>query len=329
MAFNTSAWGNDGNTYGERSMRELVAALTGGQTGVVGESTALKVTQQAAPANTVKAAAGGIVIPATAAGSSGSYADWNDADLTSPAFTPTGADPRKDRVIARVTAGVTALEIIEGTPGAVPAEPAITGDDYLELAMVTLPAVTTNITDAMITDRRVRLAAGTPVVCTSTTRPASPYEGMQIFETDTDKEYIYSGSAWVEVGRLGAWTAYTPTWTATGTPPTLGNGTISGRYRRSGRLIVFEAELVIGSTSSGGTGSYTLVAPVAAAAGIGVPIPVHIDAVAISPAMGRLQPGTTSIFPIGYGNSLTFGNAAPALTTGDTICWGGTYEAAS
>lgn len=36
-----------------------------------------------------------------------------------------------------------------------------------------------------------------PGVCTSSTRPASPYEGMVIYETDTNKTFVYSGSAWV------------------------------------------------------------------------------------------------------------------------------------
>jgi len=35
-----------------------------------------------------------------------------------------------------------------------------------------------------------------PGVCTSTTRPASPYEGQAIYETDTDKVLYWSGSAW-------------------------------------------------------------------------------------------------------------------------------------
>jgi len=35
------------------------------------------------------------------------------------------------------------------------------------------------------------------IVCTSGTRPASPPEGMTIFETDTDLVRIYNGAAWV------------------------------------------------------------------------------------------------------------------------------------
>lgn len=33
-------------------------------------------------------------------------------------------------------------------------------------------------------------------VCTSTTRPSSPYEGQMIYETDTDMVAIWNGSAW-------------------------------------------------------------------------------------------------------------------------------------
>lgn len=35
-----------------------------------------------------------------------------------------------------------------------------------------------------------------PGVCTSTTRPVSPYEGQMIYETDTDMVSIWNGSAW-------------------------------------------------------------------------------------------------------------------------------------
>ena len=36
-----------------------------------------------------------------------------------------------------------------------------------------------------------------PGVCTSTTRPASPFEGQAIFETDTDRMLIWNGTVWV------------------------------------------------------------------------------------------------------------------------------------
>lgn len=40
-------------------------------------------------------------------------------------------------------------------------------------------------------------AIARPGVCTSTTKPASPYEGQVIYETDTDKTLVWNGSAWV------------------------------------------------------------------------------------------------------------------------------------
>ena len=35
-----------------------------------------------------------------------------------------------------------------------------------------------------------------PGVCTSTTRPSNPFEGQMIYETDTNKVYVWNGSAW-------------------------------------------------------------------------------------------------------------------------------------
>ena len=38
-----------------------------------------------------------------------------------------------------------------------------------------------------------------PGVCTFTTRPTAPYEGQHIYETDTDIEYVWNGTAWVRI----------------------------------------------------------------------------------------------------------------------------------
>jgi len=88
------------------------------------------------------------------------------------------------------------------------------------------------------------------IICTSSTRPASPFAGQQIYETDTSKSLIYNGTAWVQTENLGAWTTYTPTLTniAVGTG---GQAKNEGRYIRLGSLVMFEIQIALGT--SGGS----------------------------------------------------------------------------
>lgn len=221
MTLQATAWGHDGGTYAGKDMRLHTAAVFGGQTGVVGSGDFL-VAAQGSPNATVAVAAGALIVAATGSGLYGDYHVWNDASINSGSFAPTSTNGRKDRLILRVTSGVPALEIVQGTASASPAEPTITGDNYEELALVTLPGSTTNITNAMITDRRKRAAttAGN-IICTSSTRPSAPFEGMRIIETDTDTALVYSGSAWVRVanysstGRVGCSVSRSTTQNAT------------------------------------------------------------------------------------------------------------------
>jgi hypothetical protein len=58
------------------------------------------------------------------------------------------------------------------------------------------------------------------------------------------------------------WTTYTPTWTSNGSPPALGNGTLTGRYVSLGATIVGEIRMVAGSTGfARGTGKYYFTLP--------------------------------------------------------------------
>lgn len=66
---------------------------------------------------------------------------------------------------------------------------------------------------------------------------------------------------------LEAWTAYTPVWGSSGTAPALGNGTITGRYIKVGKLVFYKISLVLGTTSTVGTGTYTWTLPPFAASG--------------------------------------------------------------
>lgn len=48
-----------------------------------------------------------------------------------------------------------------------------------------------------------------PGVCTSTSRPGSPFEGQTIYETDTDLVRSYNGSSWVTIGPTATFNAST------------------------------------------------------------------------------------------------------------------------
>ena len=57
------------------------------------------------------------------------------------------------------------------------------------------------------------------------------------------------------------WVSFTPVWTASTTNPTIGNGTLSGKYRRIGDSIEVSIGLSIGTTTSLGSGAWTFAHP--------------------------------------------------------------------
>jgi hypothetical protein len=56
---------------------------------------------------------------------------------------------------------------------------------------------TAALADEAVTSAKLDTALSVTVVCTSGTRPASPAEGQTIYETDTDRQLVWNGSAWV------------------------------------------------------------------------------------------------------------------------------------
>ncbi|HVK45080.1 MAG TPA: hypothetical protein VM429_09280 [Micropruina sp.] len=56
-------------------------------------------------------------------------------------------------------------------------------------------------------------------------------------------------------------TAFTSTWTATGTAPALGNGTLASRYKLVGKMCDFIIKLTAGTTTTYGTGNWAFSLP--------------------------------------------------------------------
>lgn len=115
-----------------------------------------------------------------------------------------------------------------------------------------------NIADAIVQRSVMRFASASARAATIT----SPAEGMVSWLQDTNSLEVYDGSAWrgVFYGAT-AWTTYTPSWTATTTNPSLGNGTLVGSYMKVGTTCHLSIQLVIGSTTNKGSGTYRFSLP--------------------------------------------------------------------
>jgi hypothetical protein len=66
---------------------------------------------------------------------------------------------------------------------------------------------------------------------------------------------------------LGKWQSYTVSWTAPTTNPAIGNGTLVGRYVQIGKLVIGTVQLIIGSTTTYGSGVWLFSLPKTVAPG--------------------------------------------------------------
>lgn len=63
-------------------------------------------------------------------------------------------------------------------------------------------------------------------------------------------------------GELGAaWSSYVPTWTALSGTPAIGNGTLRAHYQRIGKTIRVNINIIFGSTTVKGTGTWSFSLP--------------------------------------------------------------------
>ncbi|MFE3122371.1 hypothetical protein ACFXHD_03005 [Streptomyces hydrogenans] len=93
----------------------------------------------------------------------------------------------------------------------------------------------------------------------------APVEGMMSWLQDANRLDVYNGTSWSPVLTGGAWQAYTPAWTASTSNPSLGNGVIAGEYSRVGDQVTFSAKLTTGSSTTYGSGPWSISLPVQAA----------------------------------------------------------------
>jgi len=107
------------------------------------------------------------------------------------------------------------------------------------------------------------------------------------------------------------WSPWQPcsiTWAASITNPTLGNGTIEGRYRRVGTVLELNVTLTMGATTTYGAGVYAFVLPNSLGGAGTASQTGHLNILDVS--AGQRYAGTTLIFA-GFGNVWLFDNGSP------------------
>ena len=117
------------------------------------------------------------------------------------------------------------------------------------------------------------------LLITEGTEPSAPAAGKQrLYIDSTSHKLKRTDSSGTDVDiegtALGAWTAYTPTWTAVTTNPTLGSTTIAGRYLLVGTktgLVRIEISITTGGAWNAGSGEYKFSLPAGWTALTGLP----------------------------------------------------------
>lgn len=155
---------------------------------------------------------------------------------------------------------------------------------------------------------------------------SSPIVGMISYVQSTGNLEIYDGSTWLTMARTSQWTTFTPTISGTGV--SLGNGTLTGRYQRIGRIVDVVILLAFGTTTTIGTSSFAFGS---------LPFnTVNTDFQAVTAWFyddsttngfvgGGLFEGLTKIRPVSISGNV-HNNAPFDFATSDVICLQARYE---
>lgn len=171
----------------------------------------------------------------------------------------------------------------------------------------------------------------TIIKCTSGTRPASPDEGMTIYETDTGLYVSHDGTNWKTIGQnfVGS---FTPTLTAASVNPNLGTTAVrEGRYiLHNGNTCTYWGYVQFSGSSIGaGSGQYYISTPVTSSAGVtitcGSAILRDFSGAAVQSATSFIGTSVATISFLWNGNVTN--NTVPwTWASTDYISWNITFE---
>lgn len=171
-------------------------------------------------------------------------------------------------------------------------------------------------------------------ILTSATRPADPYRGQLIFETDTNSLVGRDTSdAWQTIVPFGAWVSYTPTLTQ---PGAVTKTVTYAKYNRIGRMITAMGTLAVTGTGTAAN-SVEIGLPVAAAAPATIPLGVgwvsDVSATLLYRGIARIGSTASTMFLYASNSTATTALGVDAFTAalavGDLVTFNVSYEAAS
>jgi hypothetical protein len=150
---------------------------------------------------------------------------------------------------------------------------------------------------------------------------------------------LIEDSTGLRVEGAGVWTAYTPVLTTAGAgaDPTIGNGTLTGRYTRIGNLVFFAINFTAGTTTKRGSGYLEVTLPVTMLVTPMTQQPschFHGAFIGIGDFRGGANLDATKVIRTwtntltnGRGGAINHSNPA-TFTAGSQMMWAGNYEAA-
>lgn len=180
--------------------------------------------------------------------------------------------------------------------------------------------------------------SGLPIIEANSNWDVFIYDYPNVVLKKTGSTIEVSGSLRLNGSSLDtAWTSYTPQWTAPITNPALNNGTITGAYKLIGKTCFVRVRLVIGSTTTLGSGQWYFSLPFSASVASGIQFPCSMldngNAWYQGTVNGEYGGFTdkTAIIGQSSGSNSSQGieaNFPIAWGTSDTIQFNGSYEIA-
>ncbi|WP_405883679.1 hypothetical protein OG747_36850 [Streptomyces sp. NBC_01384] len=229
----------------------------------------------------------------------------------------------------------TDVVYLAGTPSSTPVAPTPGGTEiYLPLATITVPPTGGGSPSVSTAVLPYTVAPGG--ILPASTAPSTPYTG-QYYDNGSDL-LRWNGSAWDTYFKIpGAWIPYTPVWTAPTTNPSLGNGTLIGRYQKVGRDVHFHINLTCGSTTTYGSGGYGFTLPPFTAANLGASMIGVAQLLGTNRWAGQIvispsATGTSTFFPASQTDCrLAFHSATvpETMASGAQVRITGSYESVS